>query len=279
MSSNNSSYFTNGFPADNNIFDGNIFRLDANPQYAVGFRAGRADGNVYRYGQFGATATSCAHLVATTNSDFRAESDNCLAVGSAAGAVVGEAVLPGVIGSRWVEIISSGVVANQYQGGYLHIESGTGSSAAATYRIRGNTASGTPSATHFQVQLYDNLQVTLDATTDIAIITSPYSDLGVYTRVTASMPAGVTVSLPVTATPFAFIQTWGVGSILAGAATPAIGQMVVPSALTNGAVDPYTGTSVGTVSATDSSMGPIVGYFIQAATAARNVPVYITISK
>lgn len=280
MSSNNSSYFSRSFPSDNATFDGNIYRLDANPKYALGFRAGRADGSVFRYSQFGAATTSAARLVATINADFRAETDNALAVGSAAVAIVGSPEAPGTNGSRFVEVISSLVVANQYAGGYLIVESGTGSSAAGTYLIKGNTASFAVGATgHFTLELYDRLQVTLDATTDIAIITSPYSDLDLYTRVTKTMPAGVTVSNPVTATPYAFVQTFGICNCLTGAATPAIGQMIVPSALTNGAVDSYMGTSVGTVSATDLTMGPILGYFIQAATAARQAPIFLTLER
>lgn len=282
MSSNNSSYFSRAFPSDNLTFDGNIYRLDATPKYALGFRAGRADGSVFRYAQFGAAAVSCAHLVATVNADFRAESDNALAVGTAAVAVVGSPEAPGTLNSRFVQVKSDGVVANQYAGGYLIIESGTGSSAAGTYLIKGNSASTTISAVgNFTLELYDRLQVTLDATTDIAIITSPYSDLDVYTRVTKTMPAGVTVSLPVTATPFAFVQTFGVCNVLGDtSAVIAIGGMVVPSALINGAVSTYAGSSFGTtVSASDLGMGPILGYWIQAATAARNAPVFLTLER
>lgn len=286
MASNNSSYFSNGTPSDNLTFDGNIYRIDANPKYAVGFRAGRADGSVFRYSQYGTSPVSAARLVATTNADFRAESDNCLAVGSAAGAMVSGEPQPGVSGSKFIEIVGSLAVANMYAGGYLIIESGTGSSAAGHYRIKGNTASGTfttPSgtsvSTHFQVELYDRLQTTLDATTDIAIITSPYSDLGPYTRVTATVPAGVSVSNTTSATPFAFTQTWGITACLSSAMTPVIGAMVVPSALTAGALDIYTGASVGTIAATDLQLGPIIGFYMQAATAARQVPVFLTLAR
>lgn len=285
MSSNNSSYFSGGFPSDNNIFAGNVLAIDANPKYFLGFRAGRADGNVYRYGQFG-TPASAAHLVSTLNADFNAESDNALAVGSAAAAQVSGEPQPGVIGSRYVEIKGSLIVANQFAGGYLIIESGTGSSANCSYAIKGNTASasfttpsGTTVGTHFIVELRDRLQSTLDATTDIAIISSPYSDLGVCTRVTATVPVGVSISLTTTASPFAFIQTWGVGACLSSAMTPALGTMAIPSALVAGALDIYAGGSVGTVSATNLQMGPIVGYYLQAATASRNAPVYLTISR
>lgn len=283
MASNNSSYFSRAFPSDNLTFDGNIYRLDSAPKYALGFRAGRADGSVFRYAQFGmAAAVNAARLVATTNADFRAETDNALVVGSAAVAVVGSAENPGTLGSRFVQVKSDGVVANQYAGGYLIIESGTGSAAAATYMIKGNTASTLISAVgNFTLELYDRLQVTLDATTDINIITSPYSDLDLYTRVTKTMPAGVTVSQPVVATPFAFVQTFGVCSVLGDvSAVIAIGGMVVPSALTNGAVSTYAGTSFGTtVSASDLGMGPILGYWIQAATAARQAPVFLMLGR
>lgn len=280
MASNNTSYFSRAFPSDNATFDGNIYRLDALPKYALGFRAGRMDGSVFRYSQFGAATVSAARLVATTNADFRAESDNCLAVGTAAVAIVGSAETPGTLGSRFVEVISSLVVANQYAGGYLIIESGTGSSAGGTYLIKGNTASFTVGATgHFTIELYDRLQVTLDATTDIAIITSPYSDLDVYTRVTKTMPAGVTVSNPVTATPFAFVQTFGICACLTDASMIAIGAMAVPSPITNGTVGVFSGSSVGTVAGTDLAMGPILGYFIQTATTSRQAPLFLTLER
>lgn len=283
MSSNNSSYFSRSFPSDNATFDGNIYRLDASPKYALGFRVGRADGSVYRYSQFGmAAAVNAARLVATTNADFRAETDNALAVGTAAVAVVGSPENPGTLGSRFVEVISSLVVANQYAGAYLIIESGTGSDAAGTYLIKGNTASFTVGATgHFTLELYDRLQTTFSATTDISIITSPYSDLDLYTRVTKTMPAGVTCSQPVLATPYAFVQTFGICACLADvSAVVAIGGMVVPSALTAGAVSTYAGTSFGTtVSASDLGMGPILGYWIQAATAARQAPLFLTLER
>lgn len=280
MSSNNSSYFSRSFPSDNLTFDGNIYRLDASPKYALGFRAGRADGSVFRYSQFGAAATNAARLVATTNTNFRAETANALVCGTAAVAVAGSPEAPGTVGSRYVQVKSSLVVANQYAGGYLIIESGTGSAAAGTYLIKGNTASTAISSVgNFTLELYDRLQVDLDATTDIAIITSPYSDLANYTRVTATMPAGVTVSQPVTATPFAFVQTFGICNVLSSAMTPVIGGMIVPSALVAGAVDIYGGGSVGTLAATDIQMGPILGYYIQAATAATQAPVFLTLER
>jgi len=281
MSSNNASYFSRSFPSDQNVFDGNIYRLDATPKYAIGFRAGRADGSVFRYSQFGmAAAVNAARLVSTVNADFRAETANCLAVGSAAVAIVGQAELPGTSGSRFVEVISSLVVANQYAGGYLIIQSGTGSASGGTYLIKGNTASFVVGATgHFTLELYDRLQTTLDATTDISIITSPYSDLDMYTRVTKSLPAGVTVSQPAVATPFAFVQTFGVCNCLTDAITPTIGAMVTPSALVVGAVGQYGGGSVGTLSGTDVAMGPILGFYIQAATAASQAPIFLMLSR
>lgn len=285
MSSNNSSYFSNGVPSDNLTFNGNIYGIDVSPKYALGFRVGRGDGNVFIYSQFGG-ALSAARLVAPLNADWGAESANALACGSAAGAMFSGEPQPGISGSRFVEVIGSLIVANQYAGGYLIIESGTGSSAAGSYRIKGNTASGsftTPSgttvSTHFQIELYERLQITLDATTDIAIITSMYSDLGACTRVTASAPVGVTVSNPTVANPFAFIQTWGVGSCLYDAHTPGIGQMLVASPQTAGALGPFTGASVGSVAGTELEIGPIVGYVLQAATASAQGPVYITIRR
>lgn len=279
MASDNASYFTNAFPSDNATFDGNIYRVDATglPKYAIGFRVARADGNVFRYGQFG-TLTSAARLAATTNADFLAESDNSLTNGTAATAVVGEAVSPGVVGAKYVQVIQTGTIANQYAGGYLMIESGTGSSGAGCYRIKRNTAAGTPVAGSFYIELYDRLQVTLDATTDIAIITNIYSDLIGFTELTATAVAGVTMANQ-TANTFGFLQTWGVGCCLLDAHTPAVGQMLVPSKLTVGALGPFGGGSVASYAGTELNVGPIVGYIFQTATASRQTPLYITIGR
>lgn len=281
MSSNNMSYFSRAFPSDNLTFDGNIYRLDSAPKYALGFRAGRADGSVFRYSQFGmAAAVNAARLVATTNADFRAETDNALAVGTAAMAVVGSPEAPGTNGSRFVEVIASLVVANQYAGGYLIVESGTGSAAAGTYLIKGNTASFTVGATgHFTLELYDRLQTTLDATTDIAIITSPYSDLDLYTRVTKIMPAGVTVSQPTLALPFAFVQTFGICNCLTDATAPVLGAMVIPAPATAGAVTQFFNNSTGAIVGTDASQGPILGYYMQVASASRQAPIFLTLER
>ena len=284
MASDNASYFSNAYPSDNATFDGNIYRLDtANPKYALGFRVARADGNVYRYSQF-STLISAARLVAPTNADFMAESANCLVNGTAATAIAGQVVSPGVTGGRFIQVTSSSAVKNQYAGGYLIIESGTGSSAAGTYRIKGNTASGTPAATSFYIELYDVLQTTLDATTDICVITLPYSNLVAFSAAsTATNPVGVTVSNPTATYEFAFIQTWGVCACLMDAHVALPGDVLTGSLLTAGAVGPLSGGSTGTgattVDGTVLGGNPVIGYAIQTATASVQAPMYLTISR
>jgi hypothetical protein len=60
--------------------------------------------------------------------------------------------------------------ADMFAGGYIITTDDTGE--GKTYRIRGNTASGTPAATYTRLELYDKLQSALDATTDASIFGS-----------------------------------------------------------------------------------------------------------
>ena len=49
-------------------------------------------------------------------------------------------ILPGQVGSHYIEATIASIAANKYQGGYLITTGGTG--LGQTYRIVGNTATG-----------------------------------------------------------------------------------------------------------------------------------------
>ena len=111
MATDNASYFSNAVPGSNETFKGNIYRLDASPQYALGFPVTRQDGNRYRYGQFGA-ATNRGVLVAPDISEVGVvDTDNGM-ISPASATTTSD----GTLGARFIQITMSGIIANQFAG-------------------------------------------------------------------------------------------------------------------------------------------------------------------
>lgn len=254
MATDNNSYFSNAFPGQVEAFRGNIYSLDGTPKYSLGFRISRQDGNIYRYGQFGA-ATNRGLLVSQDLSETSIpDTDNGM-VAPASALVTSD----GTIGAHFIEITMSGVIKNQFQGGYLATTDDVGE--GYTYRIKGNTASGYNGATAYRLELYDPLQVAIDNTTDYTIIGCMFNDLEAATLGTDSAVIGASCATTTSAKPFAFVQTRGVCGVLQDASSvlPAVGDMVQLSALTAGAVGAYVGGSVGTTTAL-LARALVVGY-------------------
>ena len=253
MATDNASYFSSGYPGENVAFDGNIYRLDSTPKYPLGFRVSRADGSVYRYSQFGA-ATNRGVLVSQDVSETSIpDTDNGIVTPASA-----VTTTDGTVGSRFIEITMSGVIANQFAGAYLVTTDDTGE--GYTYRIKGNTASGNPASGNYRVELYDPLQVAVDNTTDYSIVGLPWNDIEVATRTTDSIVCGVSCATTTAAKPFAFVQTKGIVGVLQDIHVPAIGDPVTLSTLTAGAVAKYFGTgSLGLSDVAVEGANPILG--------------------
>ena len=270
MATDNNSYFTNATPGSNLIFDGNIYRLDATPKYPLGFRVTRADGCVYRYAQFGA-ATNRGVLVATDISETGVvDTDNGMIAPASA-----ITTTDGTIGSYFIEITMDGVIAGQFAGGYLHTTDDTGE--GYTYRIKGNTASGNPTGTNYRLALYDPLQVAIDATTDYTITPCLYNDVEAATVATDNIVVGVSCATTTSAKPFAFIQCGGPATVLNDETVPIIGELLMLSEVTAGAVAPFLTDSVGTVAALEIRGTQLVGYCIAAGDSTGHTSVFLTI--
>jgi hypothetical protein len=260
MATDNNSYFSNAVPGGNLIFDGNIFRLDATPKYPLGFAVQRADGSRYRYAQFGAVTNRgvlCSQDVSETSIP---DTDNgIIASASAADTSWGTA------GSRKIEITMAGIIANQFAGGYFSTTDDTGE--GYTYRIKGNTATGTGGAvsTTYVLELFEPLVEAVGTTTDYSINGLPWNDLEVATRTTDSILSGVSMRTSTAALPFQFVQTGGVCSVLQDIHVPAIGDPVILSPLTAGSVAKYFGTgSVGLTDVAVEGANYVIGYCVDA---------------
>ena len=275
MTTDAQSYFSNAYPGEHETFGGNIYRLDAGPKYAVGFRISRQDGNVYRYSQYGA-ATNRGVLVAMDDSAAVVNnSDNALLDPTDA-ATSGD----GGIGSRFIQVKGQAQTRDQYSGGYLSTSNDTGE--GYTYRIKGNTgatlATGAPVVGQYRLELYDKLQVAIDSTTDIAIVGNLWSDLKVAVSGSDAAVAGVSCATATAALPYSFTQTWGVCNCLQSANVSAVGGIVVLSDLTSGAVGAFAGGSIGTVANELLDLQPVVGYMIDPAASAEHSTIYLQVA-
>jgi hypothetical protein len=247
MATDNNSYFSNANPGTGLQFDGNIYRLDATPKYALGFGAQRADGSCFRYAQFGA-ATNRGVLVSQDVSETSIpDTDNGIVAPASA-----VTTTDGTLGSRFIQITMDGIIANQFAGAYLCTTDDTGE--GYVYRIKGNTASGNPASLNYRLELYDGLIVAVDNTTDYSINGLPWNDVEIATQATDNIISGVSMRVSTAALPFQFVQTKGICTVLQDVKIPTAGQAVCLSTLTSGAVSPY--WSDGSYGASDF---PLVG--------------------
>lgn len=122
---------------------------------------------------------------------------------------------------------------NQYAGGFLVVNAGTGAGQALS--IAGNNAAA--SAGSITVNLNDAVITATDATSKFSLIPHLYSAALLFASASSLvlLPTGVpNVSIPDQS--YGWLQTGGTCSVLANL-TPGIGVSVVPSATTAGAVD------------------------------------------
>lgn len=257
MATDANSYFSNAYPGAVETFRGNIYSLHALPKYQIGFRIARQDGSVFRYAQFGAATNRgllCSQDISETGI---ADTDNGIV--SPASALV---TTDGTIGARFIEVTMSSVTLNQFMGGYLVTTDDTGE--GYTYRIKGNTASGYNGSTKYRLELHDPLQVAVDNTTDYAITGCLWNDIEACTNATDNIPCGVSTATTTAALPFSFVQTWGIVGILQDANVPSIGDAVIASPLTAGAVGLYFGGTAGTTITGAQSLlqDHVIGYCI-----------------
>lgn len=162
---------------------------------------------------------------------------------------------------------NTAVTTNQYQGGYLVVNAGTGAGQALL--IAGNTAVTGSSGGTTTVNLQDEV-ITATSSSDSKFSLFPhiYSAglIASHTTPLAVLPLGVpVVSLP--ASSYGWFQTGGEASVLANG-TPGIGVAVIPSATTDGAVDVSTA----------ASFQNTIGYMAIIAVSTQYYPVILTIA-
>lgn len=274
MALSSSTYYSNSIVGQMMAgSDIDITRADAAPKYPAGQGFTRADGNVFRYCHVG-TATNSGKLVGPTTASGGATYGAAVVVASASAVAVASEypVLPGQVGSHYLEVTIAAIAANKYQGGYLVTTRGTG--LGETYRIVGNTATDTPATGNLRIQLNEPIKVALTATTGIIIVPSMFTDLAA-TTTSSPQVTGVLMSTTTSTNLWAWVCTRGVVACAEDATiAPIAGNQVVCSSNTAGsyAVLTNNGATVGT----SSSNRPIIGYSITpAASSARVGAIYL----
>lgn len=223
-------FFSNSAPGQPTaLSEFSIFDKDKIAKRAIGTRVVRQDGAEFVYSHFGADTNRGVLVAVDASESSVVDTDNVVVAPASA-----VTTTDGTVGSKFLEVTLAAVSVNQYAGGYLVVTDDTGE--GYTYRIKGNTATDDPASGNIRIELYDKLQVALDATSDIAIQGSLYANLEVATAATDIALAGVACStMDVSEQAYGWIQVKGVCGILQDG-TIAIGDTVSLSDGVAGAV-------------------------------------------
>ena len=270
MAVSTNSWFSNSIGVPQLPEDFDLYRQDASPRYAVGYKVELADGRVFRYGHFGAAVTYAGTVVSADVSESATVENGLTTVAPASAAVTTD----GTAGYKFVESTEPSITKDQFAGGYLTVIAGTGR--GFVYRIKGNTVTGLPdgpASGNFRLELYDKVQTTLTADSDINVIGCKYANLEAALVGTDEVPAGVTMR-GMTATYYGWIQTKGIGLAAVNTTTTcAIGDILVLAAIDAAGEAGCVATLGQYTTSTEVSQlttEPLVGVCVQAVTTIAN---------
>ena len=245
MAVSTTSYFSNGLVGQMQIgSDIDIRDTHSVPKFAVGVGFQRADGNCYRYVHFGAL-TGVAQCVGTDNLESSTTS-TAMSLQVLAPTLYkpsGDNLNPNVPGSRYIQINNTGanfsvagITQAQFAGGTICFLTGSGT--GFSYRIKCNSASGTPATGETYIELYDPLKHYVDTTTAFIIQGSKYANLEPAQSLSArwALPVGFATQNH-TAGYYGWVCTKGVTSGLQGVPLGSLGNLVCLSTTTAGSVN------------------------------------------
>ena len=282
MAVNATSYFSNAIVGVPQVAAGqvNVYKEDTSPRFAIGTKFERQDGAVFRYAHFGATVDSAGLLCHVDVSESATGKKQLIFVASSSTYQMPEetsGVYPNMLDSRYMVITLASVQTDTYAGGYITICSGPASS-SHTYRIKGNTATGTPDSGNFRLELYDKLRIGIGALDAFEIAPSRYANLEAGLPSTGSdLPSGVTMVKITTANDYGWVQTKGICGILAGESTILANRAVGMSTETAGAVDVIRIHQAGDTTDLVRDLVPVVGYSCNNGSANTFIPIVLNI--
>ena len=251
------SYFSNAIIGDPQLgSDINIYDTSSTPKYAIGYGFARADGNRYRYCHFGAL-TAVGAVVATDHLESSMTSTQ-LTVGAEPANVTrksGYILDPNVVGAKYMQLTIT-ATADQFAGGYIGSIAGSGT--GYTYRILGNTATGTPVTGDCYLTLSDPIQQSIGSNTSFLITGSKYANIEPAMALTPALSHSVGfATVGQTAANYGWICTKGITTAILGAgAVPSLSCYAIVSTSTAGAI-------VSTYTVGTTSNYQIVGTIVQ----------------
>lgn len=179
-----------------------IYKQSVTQRAKLGTRMDLGDGRVFYYAKNSSAATALAagKLIASPVIATQKETNLTVAV---------------AIGDKKVTFVGASVgatTADQYAEGYLYTPTAGDTGPGQTYKIRGNTAFAT--AGTGTIYLYDGVVTAFDTTTDVIIVPCIFKDV-IITPDDVIFALGVPL-IPVTASYYFWVQTWGPVAVLAG---------------------------------------------------------------
>lgn len=224
-----------------------IYEQSLVAKHRIGDRA-RLGERTFRYARVGGVAIAAG--VMTAGASTVANHLNCVAGTTSVGST-----------RVTVTLGATAVTRNEYADGYLHINTGDG---IGVYKIKSHLAIG--SSGSGVINLYDPIVSALvTATTRVTLTKNPWADVVIAPTTVAQIPTGVFLRSMALGS-FGWIQTGGPCLCLVGAGPPTVGQAVMMSTATAGAV----------VVATAGN--PVVGWMMRSNAATHYALVYLTIS-
>lgn len=195
-----------------------IYEESSTAKHPVGTRMQLADGRVYYYAKADASgltkALLCMSPAVTANHNNQAV---------AAAAAAGTKSVSCTLGA-------TACTADQYAEGYLVINDAAGEGHYYKIKSHGTSTAGSEAIT---VTLYDPIQVALTTSSEYTLVPNPFMGI-TNTATEENSPAGVPM-MAVTASYYAWVQTWGVCSVLRKDTT-ALGAQLIPASTSGGVV-------------------------------------------
>lgn len=155
---------------------------------------------------------------------------------------------------------ATAATAQQYQGGFVTVESGTG--IGQMLRIASSTAASASAS--ITIALEDAPAVALDNTSVICLTAAPYTGVVINPTTATASPAGVTL-YPVTAGSYGYMVVRGITACLSDATVAAVGLGLTASTTTAGCITLGTAT------------GNRVGIAYQTSISAKARPIFVNL--
>lgn len=184
-------------------------------KYRLGARHHRPDGRTFHYARAGGTALIRGQLIqsAVNSSGTTEQQDMTIPFASAVDDDYG-----------WATLKTDAALENQYNGGWYVVSDDTvAQGGGGTYQVKSHPSVG--AGGNIKCTFYDKIPVLISASGKAGLIQSPYNGAIQCPTTSTGWVIGVTMSA-VTANYYCWLQTWGMGSVLAAGGI-AVGEQVV----------------------------------------------------